>query len=364
MTVPLDWLRAEERSYPVVLDPSVGVPFKDYIVDYHISSSGTVKDRDSLMVGSGKKYRSVIKPDLSTVTFPDDCFLQEADLVMSRYVYDGTSDGNTKNVAVQLYLSTITWPSNSSQIATLYNAIDTTQADSQAKAGAANQLSSWDITEIGRKWNAGQDTDKGLLLKSFDDSTYVYFRSSQFSARYNTHPYFAFLFADASGKDDRWHYYSQPTSRCGTASINTYSGSLHLERADGQVTNGCLPVVAGFSYNGADRDTDIGYGKGYTMSFAQKLQEVHFSDPVYGSETKYLCLTDGQGTDRYYLYKSSTEWEYELDHKTKITVSGSGNTYTATLEDKKGNQMIFTAAKPWLRLRWSSKVRRFIAWST
>ena len=345
VTVPLDWLRAEERSYPVVLDPSVGVPFKDYIVDYHISSSGTVKDRDSLMVGSGKKYRSVIKPDLSTVTFPDDCFLQEADLVMSRYVYDGTSDGNTKNVAVQLYLSTITWPSNSSQIATLYNAIDTTQADSQAKASAANQLSSWDITEIGRKWNAGQDTDKGLLLKSFDDSTYVYFRSSKFSARYNTHPYFSFLFADANGKDDRWNYYSQSTSRCGTASINTYSGSLHLERVDGQVTNGCLPVAVGFSYNGADRDTDIGYGKGYTMSFAQKLQEVHFSDPVYGSETKYLCLTDGQGTDRYYLYKSSTEWEYELDHKTKITVSGSGNTYTATLEDKKGNQMIFTAAK-------------------
>ena len=345
VTVPVDWLRAEERSYPVVLDPSVGVPFKDYIVDYHISLSGTVKDRDSLMVGSGNKYRSVIKPDLSTVTFPDDCFLQEADLVMSRYVYDGTSDGNTKNVAVQLYLSTISWPTNSSQIATLYSAIDTTQADSQAKAGAANQRSSWDITEIGRKWNAGQDTDKGLLLKSFDDSTYVYFRSSQFSAVYNSHPYFSFLFADANGKDDRWNYYSQSTSRCGTASINTYSGSLHLERVDGQIENGCLPVSVGFSYNGADRDTDIGYGKGYTMSFAQKLQEVHFSDPVYGSETKYLCLTDGQGTDRYYLYKSSTEWEYELDHKTKITVSGSGSAFTATLEDKKGNQMIFTAAK-------------------
>ena len=41
VTVPLDWLRSEERSYPVILDPSVGVPFKDNIVDYHISSTGT-----------------------------------------------------------------------------------------------------------------------------------------------------------------------------------------------------------------------------------------------------------------------------------------------------------------------------------
>ncbi|MBQ4598471.1 MAG: DNRLRE domain-containing protein, partial [Clostridia bacterium] len=166
VTVPLDWLQAEERSYPVVLDPSVGVPFKDYIVDYHISSTGVVHDRDSLMVGSRNAYRSVIKPDLSTVVFPDDCFLQEADIVMSRYVYDGTNDGDTKNVAVQLYQLTATWPTDTSQLGTLYSAIDTTQADSQAKAGSANQRSSWDITEIGRKWNAGQDTDKGLLLKS------------------------------------------------------------------------------------------------------------------------------------------------------------------------------------------------------
>lgn len=93
--VPEQWLQSEDRAYPVVLDPDIGVPFKDYITDYHISSSGTVYDRDSLMVGSGNHFRAVIKPDLSTVTFPGDCFLQEADLVMARYVYDSGEEGSS-----------------------------------------------------------------------------------------------------------------------------------------------------------------------------------------------------------------------------------------------------------------------------
>ena len=346
VTVPLEWLRAEERSYPVVLDPSVGVPFKDYIVDYHISSSGAVQDRDSLMVGSSNAYRAVIKADISSIVFPTDCcFLQEADLVLSRYVYSGTNDGDITNVAVQLYQLTKpwpggTWPANEAGIADLYDEIDTTYADSQAKAGSVNQKSSWDITDIGKKWLAGEDTDRGLLLKSYNDSKYVYFRSSGFSATYDSHPYFAFIFADANGMDSRWMYFTQNTSRCGSGSINAYSGSLHVERGDGQITNGCMPVSVGFSYNSADRAEDIGYGKGFTMSYAQRLQEVHYSDPVYNETTKYLRLTDGQGTDRYYKFKSNNKWEYELDHETKIVVSGN----TGTLEDKKGNKMIFALA--------------------
>ncbi len=348
--VPMDWLRAEERSYPVVLDPSVGVPFKDCVVDYHISSTGVVYDRDSLMVGSSNAFRAVIKADISGIVFPtESSFLQELDLVMSRYVYSGTNDGDTRNVAVQLYELTEswpagTWPGNAADIAYLYDKIDTTYADSQAKAGSENQRSSWDITDIGKKWLAGEDTDKGLLLKSFNDSAYVYFRSSAFSAVYSSHPYFSFLFADANGKDDRWHYHSQGTSRCGTGSINTYSGSLHVERADGQINNGCMPISVGFSYNSADRAEDNGYGKGITMSYAQGIQEVHYSDPVYNEETKYLRLTDGQGTDRYYLFKSNNKWEYELDHETKITVTEASGAYTGTLEDKKGNRMIFALA--------------------
>ena len=349
VTAPLDWLQAEERSYPVVLDPSVGVPFKDFIKDYHISSTGVAYDRDSLMVGSSNAFRAVIKADLSTVTFPADSFLQEADLVLSRYVYDGTNDGDITNVAVQLYQLTEswpggTWPANAADIADLYDEIDTTQADSQAKAGAANKRSSWDITDIGKKWLAGEDTDKGLLLKSYNDSTFVYFRSSGFSTNYASHPYFAFLFADANGMDSRWTYFTQNTSRCGSGSINAYSGSLHVERGDGQINNGCMPISVGFSYNSADRAEDNGYGKGITMSYAQRIKEVHYSDPVYNEETKYLRLTDGQGTDRYYLFKSDNEWEYELDHETKITVTEASGAYTGTLEDKKGNRMIFALA--------------------
>ena len=344
VTVPLDWLRAEERSYPVVLDPSVGVPFRDNIEDYHISASGDVKDRDSLMVGSHNAFRSVIKPNVSGISFEQDGFLQEADLVLSRYVYDGTNDGDVRNVAVQLYQLTEPWPTETqpdylTAIAQLYDKISATYVDSQAKAGSVNERSSWNITDIALKWIADEDRDKGLLLKSYDDNKYVYFRSSGYSAAYSTHPYLTFLYADARGKDDRWHYHSQGTSRCGTGSINTYSGSLHIERVDGQIQNGCLPISVGFAYNDADKAVDRGYGKGYTMSYAQSLEERRFPDTVYGTETKYLCLTDGQGTKQYYKFKSGNEWEYELDHETKIIVASSGG--TATLENKKGNKLIF-----------------------
>ena len=118
--------------------------------------------------------------------------------------------------------------------------------------------------------------------------------------------------------------------------MNDYNGNLVLTHGDVSIASGVMPITLNHVFNTHDKDTDLGYGYGWRLNYAQT------ATPVTISGTNYYKHIDGDGTAHYYRQSASNSalYENELDKETTLTVSGS----TKTIQDKLGNQLIFNSS--------------------
>lgn len=95
---------------------------------------------------------------------------------------------------------------------------------------------------------------------------------------------------------------------------------------------GRLPVSINHVYNTNEKDTDIGYGKGYRLNLSQTIELTKIDD------NEYLKYIDEDATS-HYLLKNSTTKEYKDEDGLGLIAKISGN--NVIMEDKAGNKMTF-----------------------
>ena len=93
-----------------------------------------------------------------------------------------------------------------------------------------------------------------------------------------------------------------------------------------------LPVSVNHVYNTNEKDTDIGYGKGYRLNLSQTIELTKIDD------NEYLKYIDEDATS-HYLLKNSTTKEYKDEDGLGLIAKISGN--NVIMEDKAGNKMTF-----------------------
>lgn len=326
------WLKAQERIYPVVIDPVTTTSKKaSEIYDAHVDS---LYEEDNFQksiilktMGGDEVQRSFIRFEL-----PE---MKTGDMVVSaRLVLVFLAEDN-KERTVEVHKVLHAWNSNSINWYNkpLYSEII---EDLCCYKGNKQKYITMDITRMVKDWyqNGG---NYGLMLKDdYELSGYTEFLSSDCDNGYqDMRPRIDISYVNYSGLEDYWTYHSQDAGRAGTVHVNDYNGNLIMIH-DTMNTEGSLePMALSHVYNSNNCATDLGYGYGFALNYHQTLVKTKIGG------TDYYKHTDGDGTIHYFYYDSTEKkWKDESGLEQTLTIHTDG-TEQLVIHDKEDNQLRF-----------------------
>lgn len=326
------WLKAQERIYPVVIDPVTTTSKKaSEIYDAHVDS---LYEEDNFQksiilktMGGDEVQRSFIRFEL-----PE---MKTGDMVVSaRLVLVSLAEDN-KERTVEVHKVLHAWNSNSIN---WYNKplYSETIEDLCCYKGDKQKYITMDITRMVKDWyqNGG---NYGLMLKDdYELSGYTEFLSSDCDNGYqDMRPRIDISYVNYSGLEDYWTYHSRDAGRAGTVHVNDYNGNLIMIH-DTMNTEGSLePMALSHVYNSNNCATDLGYGYGFALNYHQTLVKTKIGG------TDYYKHTDGDGTIHYFYYDSTEKkWKDESGLEQTLTIHTDG-TEQLVIHDKEDNQLRF-----------------------
>lgn len=326
------WLKAQERIYPVVIDPVTTTSKKaSEIYDAHVDS---LYEEDNFQksiilktMGGDEVQRSFIRFEL-----PE---MKTGDMVVSaRLVLVSLAEDN-KERTVEVHKVLHAWNSNSIN---WYNKplYSETIEDLCCYKGDKQKYITMDITRMVKDWyqNGG---NYGLMLKDdYELSGYTEFLSSDCDNGYqDMRPRIDISYVNYSGLEDYWTYHSQDAGRAGTVHVNDYNGNLIMIH-DTMNTEGSLePMALSHVYNSNNCATDLGYGYGFALNYHQTLVKTKIGG------TDYYKHTDGDGTIHYFYYDSTEKkCKDESGLEQTLTIHTDG-TEQLVIHDKEDNQLRF-----------------------
>lgn len=326
------WLKAQERIYPVVIDPVTTTSKKaSEIYDAHVDS---LYEEDNFQksiilktMGGDEVQRSFIRFEL-----PE---MKTGDMVVSaRLVLVSLAEDN-KERTVEVHKVLHAWNSNSIN---WYNKplYSETIEDLCCYKGDKQKYITMDIIRMVKDWyqNGG---NYGLMLKDdYELSGYTEFLSSDCDNGYqDMRPRIDISYVNYSGLEDYWTYHSQDAGRAGTVHVNDYNGNLIMIH-DTMNTEGSLePMALSHVYNSNNCATDLGYGYGFALNYHQTLVKTKIGG------TDYYKHTDGDGTIHYFYYDSTEKkWKDESGLEQTLTIHTDG-TEQLVIHDKEDNQLRF-----------------------
>ena len=335
-TLDKEWLNAEERAWPVTLDPSIKILVTNKSVEDTTTYSGrpnatTAYWQNFMVAGWMYTYincRSYVRIN----ALPE---LKSTDVILDaslRIYVEGRAAGN---LTIGAYAVT----EDSSLAYDCINWANTPAASDKVldyqNIYKYNGLHYWNITKAVRAWYDGSLVNNGIMLKSDVEDTGVQSYAMMYQVQYNAGygPQLTVHYTNASGIEDYWDYSTQGMGRAGTAYVQNFSGNLVMQRTDMSYSGNRMPASAGFYYNLSDRSSDIGYGYGWRNAYTQTIGAV----TVGG--TNYYKWVDGDGTEKYFL-SSNGVWEDEAGQGYTLTVSGS----SYTIRDKGNNTLSFDSS--------------------
>ena len=350
VTAGSKWLDAEERVYPVTVDPTVTLKKENLnFYDAHVNSDSPNTNTNSTgtcTVGTNPYGTSYI---YTKFTLPSD--IKESDRIVSAelafepFTNDSASIFGT-TVKAGPYLcayetiadwnpSTITWnnkPAFGSDV------IDYDKVDSNSR------WYTWDITKILQGSGLGNKT-YGVTLRSYNDESFskrCYFYSSNSRYGSSTYPFVQVTYLNMKGLEDYWTYHSQSAGLAGTGYINDFTGNLTAVFEDFTVSSERLPMNVSHvytGYNAGQHQSSLDVGSGFRLSIQESVAK-----KTIAGETKYL-YTDGDGTEHYFEKDNAGNWVDDSGLDLKLTIDTSEYTIT----DKKDNKRVFSVASTYLK---------------
>ena len=328
------WLAAEERVYPVVIDPVVTTDVaRDKIQDCHVSSFyNTDNFYNSHILKTGRVDGSVLRSYLK-FTLPQ--LNKASEMVTSAWYVAIRRPGGSDQRRIDIHRVTKDW---NSKTVTWDNkpSYDPKVADYIAFSGSGLTRLVFDITGVVKDWYA-DGKNYGLMMKEHgeEEGTYNEYISSDDNLDDNaaTRPQIMIQYVSCEGLEDFWTYHQHDIGRAGTGYVNDYNGSQILVHPTYALSGSRAPISLSHVFNSSEQGADIGYGKGFRLNYHQTM-----TAKKIGS-TDYYCQTDGDGTRRYFAKDTTdSKWKDELD-QTRILTLDSSNRYTVT--DKDGGKQHF-----------------------
>lgn len=339
--LPQQWLAAEDRQWPVILDPVIQTSIeRSNIQDILVCSKESISHLGAyLEVG----YLSTHGVSRSYVNFAELPTLTSADVVIKAEMKLGQMYYRSVSVPAEVHKVTEAWDQTTITWADQPD-YDSTIAD--FVMGNNSQYYFWDVTDIVQEWyNDGEHF--GLLFKTSDsveNGGSVKFRQF-FSANYgyDYRPVLNIAFRNNNGLEQWWNYSSASAGRAGTGSVNNHSGNLVWTRSDMGFSGSLMPVTIDFAYNTNDAaNNSFGMGYGWRSGFNQQLyQWDEDGDGTIQTDEKFYIWEDGDGTSHYFKYDNEKKEIMETDGLEMVLTKKSSGDSRYILTDKNDNTWHF-----------------------
>ncbi len=332
-TLPQQWLAAEDRAWPVVLDPVVNVNNSGSVVADQTVFNITSKDPTWGMIQCG--YSTTTGISRFYLAFKSLPTLTSADVIVDAQVtlHKAVDSSNTIFVGVHSVNSTwtssgITWANKPSFGA---NVSDFTIVQESGEY-------TWDVTDIARGWyETGVNT--GMMFKSTDaietqstSSRYAQFYSSDYGIN---KPALTLEYRNTSGLEDYWDYTSASAGRAGTAYVNNSAGNLVFVRNLMAFGGNRMPVSIDLVYNASDKGSNsYSVGNGWRTNYNQR---------IYPFGNDYYVWEDADGTQHYFRYDATKGAYYDEDNL-NLVITEDYTVDTIIMTDLAGNTSTFEMA--------------------
>ena len=331
-----EWLGAEDRAYPVTIDPVVSTPVdRDKIRDCHVSSyyhGDNFYNSHLLKTGrvDGSTLRSYMKFELPYINRADQ-MITSAWLWLTKYAGSGSAARyiDVHKVTGSWDHKTLTWdnrPGYDEQVID-YAVYQTDGQDTQG----------FDITNLVKDWYMN-GKNYGLMVKDHTETGhYTEYASADIHEDFaSLRPHILIQYVNYSGLEGFWTYHSQSAGRAGTIHINDYTGNLILEHETFSLGGSRLPVGLSHVYNSSEAGgKDLGYGRGFRLDCHQTIARREIGDTVY------YAHTEGDGTVHYFAKDDKGEWKDELGLGQKLTFAEGDSEARYTITDKSGTKLCF-----------------------
>lgn len=387
LTLNSTWLQAEERAFPVTVDPVIKTKQTveemtcTFVDSGHPNTAHGIgaSDAGSMYVGrniyeygSARTYIKIHSlPDIGGIASK----VVDAQFgVCKRNIY---STGDT--VRLNAYQVTSSWsassltynayPTNDTYILDylLFSADNKTQSNYQDSAWYP-EIKYIEITDLVRGWYAGEYANNGFMLDSEATNTHkAWLFSNQYSDYTGVRPILYVKYRNMSGYEDYWSYTNIAAGRGGVASVNNFNGNLVYSQPITQGDGGNLmPVNLSLVFNA--NKSDAPYSNiGSRMQTNYHMYVVKESGQLAETGYKYY-LNDADGTKHWFLFEngSTTEGKDEDGLGLTLTVGSDSAEPKASyiIKDKDETKWYFNSAGYLIRVQNASGVYSTVQYET
>lgn len=250
----LDWLNDSARTFPIVIDPIIGVANSTWIEDVSVTSeypNDNFYTDSSTITTNGLYYDEetgeIVNKNIFTETYVKldfekiNLLTEGITPIDAQLVFGGVATNLAAyEITAGFDATTITY-STRPQVNT--DIIDYYTGNINHELGLVH----FNITDILYDWITGAKTNNGIAILGYD----------------NTLPGMgAFVgvalfveYVETSGYDDRFDHHTQEVGRAGTSYINDFTQKLTIIRDDLAISGNIMPVSVSFVYNLANSET-------------------------------------------------------------------------------------------------------------
>ena len=369
-----EWINAEERTFPVTIDPTVMINWDTSIEISTISKANPDTDHDHLPYPTGTNYdsrqmgyvghhngslgkmRSLIHVG-TLPTIPENSTIIKSYLklrVFRFFWWDRLS------MDIEAYALTSNQESNGSWCkyhtwndcpALSDNVLDFHPVwNSFNEYGDSSEYNYFrlDVTREAINWYNDPSTNYGICLKAIDEDTmsngwfgYALIASSDVPYANIQRPFFIVEYRNTAGLEERLSYQSQNIGRAGTAYVGDYTAQLTLVKGDAGAASTVNPVSVEHTYNSAYCAGEYGETIPYCTGLYSNMKlgsgwKLNYQQSVTQMNSEYLVYTDADGSLLYFNGSGST---YHDEDGLGLTITVSGSNYTMT--DRSDNTTYF-----------------------
>lgn len=340
--LPHQWLSAEDRAWPVILDPVIQPSMNiNNIQDCNVSTNWNYSYTGGTLDVGLFSGVGIARAFLKYGSLP---VLTSADVVVyaDMQLYKATTQSLSAPVEVHKVLGN--WQSNG---ITWANKPDYDPTVEDYVTARVEGRYSWNVTDIVRGWYA-TGNNYGMMFRCPDyienGSTYNFkeFWSSDFGAPYYM-PVLAIYFSNTNGLESYWDYTPVSAGKAGTGYVNTYTGNLVWTREHMGFGGSLMPVSISHTYNAHDSvvpanssTATVSSGNFFETGYGWRT---NFNQYVYSWNNTFVW-EDADGTDHFFYWDGNAYVDEDGSGRT-LTYNNNGKVDNFIITDKQGNRLYF-----------------------
>ena len=359
LTVNADpnWINADERVFPVTIDPPIYTNSSSSILDLDFSSSSPDSNSNtsnSLYVSNTwNTYWKLTK----LPTIPNNAYITDAIFHMDIYSYDSTRSFEGYIGVYEVisnWDSSLTWAKvhseTNAQGVPSESYADFLHIKSIYIGGEHGLMDTygyqWTITPIVKRWYEGRNY--GLMLAPVPNMPFtdiLKFCSNEYATEAKR-PQLCITYRDMKGLENYWSYTSQSAGFAGTGYINNATGNLVFSIPTLSTTDFIMPITPTLVYQSAcitNADADSPYGFGVQLNVNESIRYCGTIDGL-----TYMVYTDGDGTEHY--LRQNDVGDYEDEDGLQLQLENAG-TPIHILKDANHNTKTFDSYESEILLR-------------